>query len=426
MGNYIKGDKSMDIKLPVLKVQMLGGLSLTWGDTVLSFSRKTATKAIKLLQILLYYGEKGISRNELIENLYKTEELMDALNSLRVTAYRMKKMLVNMGLPEYNYIKISKGIYYWNGPMETKVDVHQFCYFIRKSEKESDEEERINWLRKACDIFKGELLPNSSEDEWVLIENLQCKKMYDCALQQLCDYLWSKEEYEVILRLCQSACIIYPLDKWQSVCIDCFIAMKRYQEAIEEYELTAKMFFEEMGIRPSEEVIDQFKLMSEHMSDVPQNIYDIKNHLREDEIESGAFYMTLPSFRDSYRLVRRNMERNGQSVYLMLCSLVDRKGAPMGDSDKLDKMSEKLALSIKACLRKGDSFTRYNPSQFLILLVGTNSEGCSLVFERIERYFSAEHESWKKYLKVYFTSLVDEDRNDIELVLRKNGVGWMV
>ena len=97
----------MDIKLPMLKVQMLGGLSLTWGDTVLSFSRKTATKAIKLLQILLYYGEKGISRNELIENLYKTEELMDALNSLRVTAYRMKKMLVNMGLPEYNYIKIS-------------------------------------------------------------------------------------------------------------------------------------------------------------------------------------------------------------------------------------------------------------------------------------------------------------------------------
>ena len=81
---------------------------------------------MKLLQVLLYYGEKGISRNKLIENLYKAEELADAPNSLRVTSYRLKKMLVNMGLPEHNYIRISKGIYFWNGPMDTEVDVHKF------------------------------------------------------------------------------------------------------------------------------------------------------------------------------------------------------------------------------------------------------------------------------------------------------------
>lgn len=414
----------MDVKLPVLKVQMLGGLSLMYGDKPISFSRNTTTKAMKLLQVLLYYGEKGISRNKLIENLYKAEELADAPNSLRVTSYRLKKMLVNIGLPEHNYIRISKGIYYWNGPMKTEVDVHQFCYFIRKSEEESDEKERMNWLRKACDIFKGEFLPDSSEDEWVLVENVQCKKMYDYALQQLCDYLWSKEEYEVILRLCQSACIIYPFDKWQSIRVDCFIAMERYQEAMNEYESTAKIFFEEMGIRPSEEVINQFKLMSEHMSEVSQNICEIKKRLREEEIEEGAFYMTLPSFRDSYRLVRRNMERNGQSVYLMLCSLVDNKGAPLENSDKLGNMSEKLAFSIKVCLRRGDSFTRYNPSQFLILLVGANKEDCNLIFERIKKCFSREHESWKKYLKFCFSSLLDEEKGNIEFALRKNGVCW--
>ena len=112
----------MNVQLPVLRVQMLGGLSLMFGEKPISFSRNTTTKAMKLLQILLYYGEKGISRNKLIENLYKAEELADAPNSLRVTSYRLKKLLVNMGLPEHNYIKISKGIYFWNGPMETEVD----------------------------------------------------------------------------------------------------------------------------------------------------------------------------------------------------------------------------------------------------------------------------------------------------------------
>ena len=135
-------------------------------------------------------------------------------------------------------------------------------------------------------------------------------------------------------------------------------------------------------------MIDQFKYMSERMSNSPQTIRGIKSRLKEEEIESGAFYMTLPSFRDSYRLVRRIMERNGQSVYLMLCSLVDSKGAPLEDPDKLGNMSEELMVAIKHCLRKGDSFTRYNPSQFLILLVGTNRENCGLIFNRIEKWFA--------------------------------------
>lgn len=124
---------------------------------------------------------------------------------------------------------------------------------------------------------------------------------------------------------------MYPFDEWQAVRIDCFMAMNRYQEAMNEYESTAKLFFEELGISPSEKMIDQFKYMSERMSNAPQTIRGIKSRLREEEIEAGAFYMTLPSFRDSYRLVRRIMERNGQSVYLMLCSLVDGK-EPSGRS----------------------------------------------------------------------------------------------
>ena len=144
----------MDVKLPVLKVQMLGGLSLMYGDKPISFSRNTTTKAMKLLQVLLYYGEKGISRNKLIENLYKAEELADAPNSLRVTSYRLKKMLVNMGLPEHNYIRISKGIYFWNGPMDTEVDVHKFVDLIQAAEMEAAVERRMDYLREACRIYK--------------------------------------------------------------------------------------------------------------------------------------------------------------------------------------------------------------------------------------------------------------------------------
>ena len=207
----------------------------------------------------------------------------------------------------------------------------------------------------------------------------------------------------------------------RAVRIDCFMAMNRYQEAMKEYESTAKLFFEELGISPSEKMIDQFKYMSERMSSTPQTIRGIKSRLREEEIEAGAFYMTLPSFRDSYRLVRRIMERNGQSVYLIALLLVDSKGAPLEDADKLSAMSGELMSAIKHCLRKGDPSPAIIRVSSLILLVGTNKENCGLIFERIERYFSREHKSWKKYLEFYITSLADADKDSAQIVFQKNG-----
>ena len=116
----------MEKEMLKLKVQMLGGFSMTLGDEPLSFSRNSTTKAMKLLQILLYHSKQGISRKTLIEYLYGREDMADAANSLRVTVHRMKKMLTDMGLPKHNYVRISKGVYQWDAPVETVLDV--FCF----------------------------------------------------------------------------------------------------------------------------------------------------------------------------------------------------------------------------------------------------------------------------------------------------------
>ena len=220
---------------------------MTLGEKPLSFSRNSTTKAMKLLQILLYHCEKGISREKLIEYLYGREDMADAANSLRVTVHRMKKMVVDMGLPEYNYVKISKGIYRWDAPMETIVDAHVFEHILEKAKTEENKAQKIKDLEEACNMYAGEFIPGLSEEEWILIEGVQYKKKYTEALQQLCSYLWEDEEYEVILKLCENACELYPFDEWQAIRIDCFMAMNRYKEAISEYEETARLFFEELG-----------------------------------------------------------------------------------------------------------------------------------------------------------------------------------
>lgn len=75
---------------------------------------------------------------------------------------------------------------------------------------------------------------------------------------------------------------------------------------------------------------------------------------------SRAYYCAYPSFVDIYHIIVRTMERSGRSVYLILCTVLDEKN--------LKKVSANLAEAIGETLRQGDTFTRYNMSQYLILL----------------------------------------------------------
>ena len=395
----------------VLQVQMLGVFNIKYGNQPISLGRNTATKAVKLLQVLLYHLEKGISREALIECLYGREDLTDAANNLRVTVHRLKKLLVDAGLPEYDYITIKKGIYQWDSPMPVLVDALELKKLVETAE-ENDEEKKFDMLEQACMMYTGEFLPNMSGEDWVVIEALQYKKLYADALHQVCDWKLDHGEYEQVLKLCGPACEMYPFDDWQTVKIDCYIGLHRYKDALKEYEETAKMLVEELGVSPTPKMMEQFKLMSKRISNRPQEIDEIQDQLQEDTWERGAFFCTVPGFRDAYRVIRRCMERNGQSVFLLVCTLVDSKGRPMEQSDKLETMSEELFLSIKNSLRRCDSFTKYNTAQYLVMLMGTNEENCQIVIDRITKRFTEEHKAWARHLDCRVSSLYDFPDDD--------------
>ena len=403
----------MSEKLAVLEVHMLGDFSVMYGEQPIAFGKNTTTKAMKLLQILLYYGEQGIAREKLLSLLYGRDELADAANNLRVTVHRLKKMIVEAGLPEAEYVNIKKGIYSWQAPMKTIVDARTFTALYKEEEASDDARHKEELLKEICRMYHGEFLPDLSGEEWVLIESIQYKKIYTQSLKSLCAILIHRGNYKEALSYCDTACRLYPFDEWQSVKIECYMGLKQYREAMKEYEDTAKLFFEELGINPSERLMKQFEEMSNQINYTkPKEITEIKDRLKEEEEQGGAYYCGLPSFRDSYRLVSRMLERSGQSAYLMLCSLTDGKGHPMEKPEKLEFMMDELQKTVQHCLRKGDSFTKYSASQYLILLIGTDKESCKMIFDRLRKYYAREHKSWAKNLEFFVSSVADVENLD--------------
>ena len=400
----------MEKALPILRVQLFGRGEITYDSRPILSGRGSVTKVMKLWLILLYHGEEGIAKNKLLEALYGREDLLNEANSLRVNIYRLKKLLLEEGLPEYDYIVMEKGKYYWRSPMITEVDSTRFAEYMRQADEADDKDSRIRFLKKACEIAgKGDFLQSLSGEEWVIMEGARYMNLYGDALQEVCDYLIEKKEYEEALKMVEPACELYPLDEWQTVRIECYMGMGRYNDALREYDETAKLLSEELGINPSDRMQELLAHMNKHMANKPQVISEIKNNLYEEEKSEGAFYCCFPSFRDEFRLVQRMMERSGQSNYLMLVSITDGRGCQITSEKKLSEMSHILQSVIYRCLRRCDSYTKYNASQFLILLLGTNRENCKIIFNRITQEFSREHKSWARNLESSVSSVADTE-----------------
>ncbi len=384
-----------------LYVHMLGRFAMTYGDRPISFKTQSTTKSMKLLQILLYYTATngGISRANLLEELYYQEELCDIANNLRVTMHRLKKLLVQAGLPEYDYIQMEQGMYRWCSPMPTRIDALEFEATLTAAQQEDDPTRKAQLLRQACALYRGPFLPALSEDNWVIIHSVRYKHLYESAFLQLCEHLKQRREYEQLLDLTTVSVQMHPFEEWQTVKIDALIALNRYKEALQYYEETAKLFFEELGVSPSETMLHLLDEMSVQMGMTHKAASEVQRALSVGAYETGAFCCSLPSFRDNYRLICRLLDRTSLSVQVMLLSLTDGAGHPMENKEKLELLSEELHKAIKTSLRRSDCFTKYSPNQFLILLIGAHSDNCPMIFDRIAGRFSLVHKSWKKYIE---------------------------
>ena len=107
------------------------------------------------------------------------------------------------------------------------------------------------------------------------------------------------------------------------------------------------------------------------------------------------------------------MERSGQSVYLLMCTIRDESGQVVEETEWLRSISDELFFAIRESLRRGDVFTKYNVKQYLVMLMGIRREECSIVTERIDKNFRKRY-SGKNVRIHYYISSVASDCRDVK------------
>lgn len=369
-----------------LEVRMLGGFSVQYAGKEIVIDRNFVSKTTQLLQLFLLHAQDGVSKASLIDALYGREEVENKNGSLNNTIFRLRKQLKAIGLPESNYICIQGGMCTWDKMIPVWVDVCEFKKLVQMNQESSGEVRREAY-RRAVSVYKGEFLPNMIGEDWVTVENVRCRDLYARCVKELCANGMLEERYEEVLKVSSAAAAIYPFEDWQLWQIDSLMAMSRYQEAMTVYEKSTQMAFHELGLSPSPEMLKRFQIMGEHVSQTAEIADDIRKRLSEKEQAMGAYYCTFPGFVDIYHVFSRMAERSGMSIYVMLCTLKCEPGIIKTKESKDRAASKNLAAAISGSLRKGDFYTRYSYTQYLIMFSEIRLENCKMVSERIRNNF---------------------------------------
>ena len=348
-------------KTDVLYVRMLGGFSVLWnGKLVAGGSKGSESQMSDLLQILLHDREHGVTRDRLEELLFEDRDMSNVHHALQSVIYNTKKKLVKAGLPPVNFIEQRRGVFFWTDELQIVEDAAEFERLVNEAEATDDRDEKLALYMDAAHWYNGEFLPNKTSVIWVSQEARRLKGLFCRCVENAAEILRTNEDYFQLEELGTVASSVDPL----------------------------QFYFNELGLRPSQKMLDQFnRLGAEEMRQYAALDVIQAELTGQHERSPGGYLCNYTVFTGIYRMVERMLERGGQSVYLMLCTVVDGKGNPIKDGNALEELTRRMGDAVRHSIRRGDAMCQYGRGQYLALLVNTTRENCAVVQKRINERF---------------------------------------
>ena len=378
-----------DNKPNVLYVRMLGGFSVLWNGKLIACGSKASESQLTcLLQILIHNRDAGVTRDRLEELLFGDRDMHNVHHALQSVIYNTKKKLEKAGLPPENYIIQRSGVFFWTDKIPLVEDAREFERLFNEAGAEDDPDERLELYQEAVHWYAGEFLPNQTAAVWAAQEARRLKAMFCRCVESTAEYLRERQDFFQLEELGIHAANIDPLADWETLTMEALVSLGRYDEARKLYDDTAEFYFNEQGLRPSKKMMKQLDRLGDGIQHQHAVLDEIQTELTEKgESLPGGYLCSYPVFAGIYRMVERMMERGGQSVYLMLCTVIDGKGNPMREGPMLDELSRRMGDAVRRSIRRGDAMCQYGKGQFLALLVNTTRENCGVVQKRINDRF---------------------------------------
>jgi len=373
VGGFISID---DIKI---RIEMLGGFIIISEGVTIQEQEKRSSKIWKLLQYLIVNRHRVVSHEELMDIFFDNDFVGNPGSSVRTMVYRARSALTNGGLSYADDIILSSGGgYSWNNAVHTTIDAEEFEALCKKAGAISDTKEQLSLLVKAAELYRGDFLPNSASEMWVMPLARWYRSLYFTCVHDALKLLAEVGMHSKAEELCMRALRLDPFDeRILEYYISSLLAQGKNLEALDLYNRTESMFFDELGVSFSDDLRALYNRIQEPNITEELSLENTLKNWIDDANFPGAFYCDFSVFKIVYQIEARSTSRSGRATYIVR---IDTKHEPNAKGGGVMKQLREV---IHESLRKGDLYTRSSPSQYMLMLHKLTYENCKILINRI-------------------------------------------
>lgn len=367
-----------------VEIYMLGRFMIVVDGIDIVPKLGNSKKKLALLQYLLLNKDTNISNFSLFESIWPGEENANPESSLKTLISRLRQNLKEEGLDKAIITK--QGAYRWNDALNADIDIFRFdelCQEALDVTELTEETEPI--FEEILRLYQGDLLSGYDTETWIVPKSMYFHNIYLKVLYLQIDLLEKQQRYNDIMHLSRKGLEVDMFDsKLNLHLMTSLLELGMKNEAMSHYNYTVNLHYTQLGVTPSTEILSFYKDLVKVKHDSNASLDIICRDLQSKEEDNAAFVCDYSIFKDIYKLNMRNLERLNITILP-----ADKKEHT--DLLLLDKIMEMFLDTLKHNLRKGDTISRYGPSQFAILLPAINHKTGTIAMERVKKAFYSQH-----------------------------------
>lgn len=259
-----KESMNWDKKTSNLQLHFFGELKIVLWDK--KVPKVKGNKNSSLLSYLLYYHQKPINREILMEKFWGDSSPSSARNSLNVAIYAIRKHFQRYALNQ-EIIILENNCYSINPALDIYTDVEQFrqlCQKGRATEVSQGFEAALVIYQKALSLYQGDFLENMRFEDWCEPERDNLKETFLFILNRLSLHFFRQDEYDACIGICKRMLEKdHCLEDAHRLLMRCYYQLGSRDRAKKQYLKCAKILEEEFNMLPSLQTQELYKEISE-------------------------------------------------------------------------------------------------------------------------------------------------------------------
>jgi DNA-binding SARP family transcriptional activator len=234
-----------------LSVYCLGQFRVSLADQWISSWPSGKGKSILKFMVVNY--PQPISKDVLMDNLWRDADPVAARNSLYVAIYGLRQAFKAV-LPGFNPVLFEDDRYCLNPAMSVWLDVEEFLRLFQSGqelEQSGKLEETIQTYESAANLYQGDFLADDLYEEWPVLTRERLRITYLDTLDRLSRIYFNQGQYLACINLCH---LTLTRDNCREDAhrrlMRCYSRQGQHQLALSQFQVCVDTLRSELGVEP--------------------------------------------------------------------------------------------------------------------------------------------------------------------------------